>query len=101
MGEVFIPDRLHAFALPPAALWERIADVGAYRSWWPWLRELSADGGLCTGARWECLVQPPLPHRVRFFVTLERVEPGRLAVATLCGDIVGEAVLGFEPAPAG
>jgi hypothetical protein len=99
--EVFTSDRRWRFSLAPDELWERVAATDSYRRWWPWLRRFEPVGGFRAGARWSCLVQPPLPYRVRFEVALERVEPHRLAVAVVRGDIEGEAVLTIEPRSGG
>ncbi len=64
--------------------------VDRYRSWWPWLRELDAEG-LRTGDVWTCVVQPPLPYRLRFDLTLDEVVPERSVAATVSGDIEGSA----------
>lgn len=69
-----------------------MARVGDYSTWWPWLRSFEADG-LQAGDRWSCLVQPPLPYRVRFVVTIDEVEPGTLVRATVTGDVEGRARL--------
>jgi hypothetical protein len=45
------------------------------------------------GARWACVIQPPLPYALRFDLRLVEVEAPTLAVARLDGDIVGEARL--------
>lgn len=77
-----------------------MTDVGAYRSWWPWLAGLEADA-FTPGATWHCCVQPPLPYRVRFRLTLDVVEPAELVAATVEGDIVGTARLVLRGTPGG
>ena len=85
-------DRRYRFPVPPEQLWPVLTDVGQYRTWWPWLR--SFDGaGFAPGERWSCVVQPPLPYSLRFSIALAEVVPHELAVATIEGDIVGEARL--------
>ena len=51
---------------------DRIADVGAYQSWWSWLRIFDGQG-LTAGDEWRCEVQPPLPYPVRFRVLIDQV----------------------------
>lgn len=85
-------DRLYRFAVDPATLWAAMTDVGSYRRWWPWLARLDADD-FAAGARWGCVVQPPLPYTLRFTIRLDEVHAPFLAVATVDGDIVGTARL--------
>jgi hypothetical protein len=93
-------DRRWRFAVTPEALWARLADVDAYRSWWPWLRGL--DGAAFeVGSVWRCVVQPPLPYRLRFTLALEEVEAPRFVTATVAGDIVGHAAIDVGAADGG
>jgi hypothetical protein len=101
MGEVFTSDRRWRFPVAPAELWGHITATGSYVQWWPWLRRFDPGEGLCAGAVWACVVQPPLPWRVRFTVELERVDPHRRAVARVRGDIEGNAVLTVVAAAGG
>ena len=70
--------------------WEAMTEVGGYRQWWPWLRHFDADV-LEAGDRWEAVVQPPLPYRVRFTIHLDEVSPAKHIVARILGDIAGSA----------
>ena len=63
-----------------------------FRSWWPWLRRLDAEG-VVEGAEWRCKVQPPLPYALRFSLHLDAVEDGAHVSAVVDGDIVGTADL--------
>jgi len=85
-------DRRYRFPVDPPTLWAAMTDVGSYRSWWPWLARLDADG-FAVGERWECVVRPPVPYALRFTLRLEAVEAPTLAEATVEGDIVGMARL--------
>jgi uncharacterized protein YndB with AHSA1/START domain len=86
----FETDRHYDLAVPPAALWASLAQVDRYQSWWPWLRRF--DGAeLAAGEAWHCLVQPPLPYRVRFTVHLEEVEAPHRVAASVSGDVAGQA----------
>ncbi len=81
-------------------MWAALTRVDRYRSWWPWLRELDADG-FAVGERWRCTVQPPLPYRLRFALTLTSVEAPERVTADLDGDITGSARLTLTPVDRG
>jgi uncharacterized protein YndB with AHSA1/START domain len=88
----FESDRRYQLPVPPAELWAALTRVDHYQSWWPWLREF--DARLLAGDEtWDCLVQPPLPYRVRFAVALDEVEAPSSVRASITGDVVGEARL--------
>jgi hypothetical protein len=74
------------------AIWELISDVGAFQTWWSWLRIFDADD-LAAGDTWRCEVQPPLPYPVRFRVIIDEVEEPALVRARVEGDVVGTAIL--------
>lgn len=83
-------DRRYRFEVPPAELWPLVVQVEEYRRWWPWLRAFEADA-FEPGARWTCVVQPPVPYSLRFRITLDEVDPHRCTAATIDGDITGTA----------
>jgi hypothetical protein len=85
-------NRTYRFAVGPDELWTAIARTDDYRSWWPWLRGFEATG-LVQGDVWRCVVQPPLPYTLRFTITLDAVQPGVGAMATIAGEISGTAEL--------
>lgn len=88
---------VHRYELPLSRelVWSRIAEVGSYRGWWPWLRVF--DGaGLSVGDEWRCTVQPPVPYLVRFRVIIDHVEEPSLVRARVMGDVVGDATLTLE-----
>ena len=93
MPAPFRSDRAWRFDVDCDDLWERIAAVGEYQEWWPWLRFFEPGDGLVTGSRWFCEVSPPLPYVVRFEIRLDRVEAGQMVESTVSGDIVGTARL--------
>jgi hypothetical protein len=95
-GVRVVSDRRYTFAVDPERFWTLIADVDSYRDWWPWLRSFDA-GGLDPGERWQCTVQPPLPYRVRFTVTLDEIIASSSISTTIAGDIVGVARLDIAP----
>lgn len=88
----FHTDRSYQLPLPPSELWAAVAQVEDYRTWWPWLREFDA-AHLAGDEVWRCLVQPPLPYRVRFDVALEEVRAPTTVRASITGDVVGAAHL--------
>ncbi len=93
-------DRQYRFQAAPAAVWGSLADVGSYRSWWPWLREFDGQS-LRSGDVWRCVVKPPLPYVVRFTIELAEVVEHESVDAELTGDIVGDARIEISSAPAG
>lgn len=97
----FRSDRSWTFQVGPEELWDRVSAVGDYRSWWPWLSAFTPVGGFGSGARWHCVVSPPLPYDVRFSVLLEEVEPARSVTARVLGDVTGDASLVIEPTELG
>lgn len=84
--------RTYAFAVPPDALWQALLRVDDYASWWPWLRHFE-PGPLEPGARWSCVVQPPLPYAVAFDLVLTDVRVGASVAATVEGGLAGDARL--------
>jgi len=96
-----VSDRSWSFDVDADTLWERLSDIGRYRSWWPWLREFDPSGGFGPGARWRCAVAPPLPYVVRFVVALDRIDEGRSVTASVTGDVEGHAKVEVEPLPDG
>lgn len=88
----FESDRRYRLPVPPAELWAALTRVDDYQSWWPWLRGF--DATLLAGDEiWDCLVQPPLPYRVRFAVALDEVHAPTTVRASITGDVVGDARL--------
>ncbi len=85
-------DRRYLFDAERAAVWAAIARTDRYQRWWPWLREF--DGAsFSQGARWDCVVKPPLPYKLRFDVVLTEVVEGDVVRARIAGDITGSAEL--------
>jgi hypothetical protein len=92
--------RVHRFDDEPPEVWAALTSVDRYRSWWPWLTHLEADG-FAPGATWRCEVRPPLRYRVRFELHLGDVAVAESVDATLRGDIAGHARLTLAPPPDG
>ena len=83
-------DRRYRYRAAPATVWDVLARVERYPTWWPWLRGF--DGvALRAGETWRCVVRPPLPYAVRFVVELTEVVDRQLVRARIAGDIAGEA----------
>ncbi|GAC1309440.1 MAG: SRPBCC family protein [Acidimicrobiales bacterium] len=89
-------DRRYSFDCPPPTLWAALTRIEQYQSWWPWLRDFDANS-FTTGARWTCVIQPPIPYSLRFGLTLEEVVPDRSAAAVIHGDIEGWARIELSP----
>jgi hypothetical protein len=85
-------DRHWVFGIGPQALWDVIARVDDYRSWWPWLQALEAND-LVEGDIWRCVVQPPVPYILRFSIRLTEVDAPRHVSAAISGDVTGTASL--------
>ena len=85
-------DHRFTYTAGPAAVWQAMAAVDQYRTWWPWLRRFEA-AELRAGERWRCEVRPALPYTVRFVVVLEEVVAPHRVRSSVEGDIVGTAEL--------
>jgi hypothetical protein len=83
---------LYRFPAPRRVVWDVLAGVDAYRTWWPWLRRFDAVT-LAEREVWSCTIRPPLPYAIRCRVELATVRAPALVVATLTGDIAGDARL--------
>jgi hypothetical protein len=92
----------HRYVLPikRSAVWALISDVGAYQSWWTWLRKFEASG-LKKDAEWRCEVQPPVPYPVRFRVVIEETKRAAFIRARVEGDVIGTATLTLTDDPQG
>jgi hypothetical protein len=89
-------DRSYRFAAGPAQLWDRIATVEDFPTWWPWLRRFDGQA-LEPGDIWRCTVQPPLPYTLTFAIAIGEVVPAQRVTATVSGEIQGTAELTIEP----
>ena len=93
-------DRRYGFAAERDAVWAAMRSVDAYRRWWPWLAGFEA-GALEAGQVWVATVQPPLPYRLRFRVTLTEVVEREAVAAVVDGDVRGRARLELTDGPPG
>jgi hypothetical protein len=85
-------DRRYPVALPREELWARVAAVGTYRAWWPWLRRFDATA-LAPGAVWNWRLRPPLPYGISGTVHLHTVIEPSFIGADISGDLSGRAHL--------
>ena len=93
-------DRRFRFDEAPATVWAALTQVECYQLWWPWLREFEG-ARFVGGERWECVVQPPLPYRLRLSITLLRIDEQKFVQAHVDGDITGSAELSLHAMPGG
>jgi hypothetical protein len=85
-------DRWWSFAATPSELWSVISRTEDFTTWWPWLRDFDLDS-LTEGATARCVVQAPIPYRLRFAVHVRRVIPVELIDTVVSGDLAGPARL--------
>jgi hypothetical protein len=85
-------DRRFRFDVDRASLWAAITRIERYRQWWPWLHEFEGSA-FREGARWRCVVKPPLPYTLHFDVILIEVDDHNVVRARVEGDITGWAQL--------
>jgi uncharacterized protein YndB with AHSA1/START domain len=97
---IIASDRQYRFSAEPAEVWERASQTGRYQQWWPWLQRCDA-ASLSEGEVWICSVQPPLPYRVNFTVSLHQVRQNVTVEAGIEGDIEGDARLDISPTAEG
>ena len=89
-------DRTWRFSVSPEDLWATVSRTDDYTSWWTWLRECDADG-LSVGSVARCVIQAPLPYRLRLAISVDTLEPVRLIATTVGGDLEGPAHLEIAP----
>jgi hypothetical protein len=78
----------------PEAVWSSLEDVEYFDRNSPWFGNLTIDTpGLRAGSVLHGTIATPLPPRVRIRITLEQVRPPCLIVATVHGDLQGQARL--------
>src|SRR5690348_4765457 len=86
--------------VPPDRFWTTISRTGDYKSWWPWLRQFDADG-FRQGARWQAVIQSPLPYVLRVDLVLDEVVVCERLAASVTGDLQGTAELDLAPTESG
>ena len=92
-------DRWHTFPAPRHAVWDAMASVDRFTTWWPWLREFDAVA-LAVGERWTCTIRAPIRYPVRFTLDLVDIVPAQHVAAVFSGDVEGTAALTLtDPEP--
>jgi len=95
MAEVPPPfhfDRIWEFPVSPEEFWATVSRTADYPQWWSWLRAFDAPA-LAEGERWTATIQSPLPYALRLAFDLRTVEPPKLLLVDVSGDIAGPARL--------
>lgn len=78
-------------------VWAQISRLRSFPVWWRWLRDFEVDGdGLAVGTRLRATVAPPVLSRFRVEVRFDEVEPPHRIVATVSGDLAGQAELSLS-----
>lgn len=93
-------DRTYTFPAEPEEIWARLAQIGEYQEWWPWLRRFEAQR-LQSGETWDCVVKPPVPWSIRMAIRITDAVPARLIAAQVTGDVTGEGRLDISPGEPG
>ncbi len=97
MAPPFRFDRSWRFPVTPAALWTTLEQHDRYREWWPWLRELTVDGGaLQVGTVARLVIQAPLPYQLRCSIRVVDACPPDHVVTAVEGDLRGPAQLALS-----
>jgi carbon monoxide dehydrogenase subunit G len=97
MPGIYAAELTRRVAVDPADVWAALADTTAYRTWWPWLQDFEADGGLATGATWRAGIRAPMPYVVAFTLDLRAVDSdARTVDADVSGDVTGSASIGVD-----
>jgi carbon monoxide dehydrogenase subunit G len=82
----------------PEAVWSILEDLEYFDRNSPWLRSLTIDTpGLRTGSVLHGTISTPLPSGIRLRIALNQVSRPYLIVATVHGDLQGEARLSLLP----
>jgi uncharacterized protein YndB with AHSA1/START domain len=85
------------FSLPPEEMWTAIQSFERFEEWWPWFRASTLDGAdVEPGAVIDFEIVSPLPHDMSVSAEIVEADAPNLLVATLSGDLAGDARLEFE-----
>jgi carbon monoxide dehydrogenase subunit G len=85
-------------AAPPQVVWSVLEDIGYLERCSTWLQKLVIDSpGLREGSVIQGVVATPLTYRIQVTINLEQCVRPRLIVATVHGDLEGEARLSLTP----
>ncbi|HJR45079.1 MAG TPA: hypothetical protein VJ927_05690 [Actinomycetota bacterium] len=92
---------VHLFEASPDELWEELARVERFESWWPWMRDVRLQGeALTPGSVISFRVDPPVPFEMDVRVSVSGASPGAWIEGEVSGDLMGTARLEFEPSGA-
>ena len=92
MPAPFAFDRTWWFPVDRGELWVLLTRPEAYRTWWPWLRELDVDA-FRPGATAHAVIRAPLPYSLNCKITVaEMTEPASVSTQ-VTGDLEGPARL--------
>jgi carbon monoxide dehydrogenase subunit G len=87
-----------AFPIEPENLWAHLEQVDRFERHLGWLSEFRLDGkGLQSGSTLSGVITPPLPYRMRLRVDLRECRRPSHIVATVHGDLEGQAELVLMP----
>jgi carbon monoxide dehydrogenase subunit G len=86
------------FPIPPTELWDELEGVGRFDGFLGWLSDFRVEGeGLRAGTVLSGVITPPLPYRMRLRVELvDCLRPSHV-VASVHGDLEGDASLLLQP----
>lgn len=94
-GEFWFPADLGDF-------WRLIEDFDRYEDWWPWLEAFSTETvGLVAGNVLQGTVVPPIPYRLHLQVRLHSCRRLAWTLATIEGDLRGDAAMYFDEVDGG
>lgn len=104
VASCYLMDYEGRFSFPahPAEVWAAMERLDLFEHWWGWLGDLKVDGdGLRAGSVLRGTVAPPVPYRMRVAIELNRCVPESLIVASVSGDLAGDANLSLRPIDGG
>lgn len=92
MPAPFSFDRSWWFPVEREELWGIVTRPEAYRTWWPWLRELDVDG-FRPGATARAVIRAPLPYSLNCEITVAEMTAPETVATQVSGDLEGPARL--------
>lgn len=104
------PDSAHDFSYrgtfrfdaTPKELWDALATVDLFETWWPWMRDVDVEGDpLTPGSVLRFRIVPPVPYRLTIEVLVTDAETDRVVAGRVMGDLRGTGRLEIEPSGEG